>query len=183
MFVASLTLFCFKVLFFSILFQSTRRWALLYMFQASKSSCGSASTLRLQWLKLCEFLKKEIYDIVLVFFNPLKIQWYTTLSTFFVSFGDFLLKCMLIKGASKLSSIVHSLRYNITIIFIFLSTSETRGPLSITRAYKGILRPTGVSFEDLRCIGGSLYVYGKLPIYPSPRPILTLTSHLGQNVG
>ena len=30
---------------------------------------------------------------------------------------------------------------------------------------------------------GSLYVFGKLPIYPSPKPILTLTSHLGQNVG
>ena len=30
------------------------------------------------------------------------------------------------------SSIIQSLRYNITIIFIFLSMSETRGPLSIS---------------------------------------------------
>ena len=29
---------------------------------------------------------------------------------------------------------------------------------------------------------GSLYVSGKLPTYPSPKPTLTLTSHLGQNV-
>ena len=64
----------------------------------------------------------------------------------------------------------------------FFSATETRGPLSI-KAYEGILPPTGVPFEDLRCIGGSLYVYGKLPTYPSPKPILTHTSHLGQNVG
>ena len=30
---------------------------------------------------------------------------------------------------------------------------------------------------------GSLYVSGKLPTYPSPKPTLTLTSHLGQNIG
>ena len=30
---------------------------------------------------------------------------------------------------------------------------------------------------------GSLYVSGKLPTYPSPKPTLTLTSHFGQNVG
>ena len=30
---------------------------------------------------------------------------------------------------------------------------------------------------------GSLYVSGKLPTYPSPKPTLTITSHLGQNVG
>ena len=29
----------------------------------------------------------------------------------------------------------------------------------------------------------SLYVSAKLPTYPSPKPTLTLTSHLGQNVG
>ena len=28
----------------------------------------------------------------------------------------------------------------------------------------------------------SLYVSGKLPTYPSPKPKVTLTSHLGQNV-
>ena len=32
-------------------------------------------------------------------------------------------------------------------------------------------------------IEGSLYVSGKLPTYPSPNSTLTLTSHLGQNVG
>ena len=30
---------------------------------------------------------------------------------------------------------------------------------------------------------GSFYLSGKLPTYPSPKPTLTLTSHLGQNVG
>ena len=31
---------------------------------------------------------------------------------------------------------------------------------------------------------GRLYFFsGKLPTYPSPKPTLTLTSHLGQNVG
>ena len=30
---------------------------------------------------------------------------------------------------------------------------------------------------------GSFYVSGKLPTYPSPKPTLTLTSHLGQNAG
>ena len=29
----------------------------------------------------------------------------------------------------------------------------------------------------------SLYVSGRLPTYPSPKPILTHTSDLGQNVG
>ena len=32
-------------------------------------------------------------------------------------------------------------------------------------------------------IYGSSHVSGKLPTYPSPKPKLTLTSHLGQNVG
>ena len=31
--------------------------------------------------------------------------------------------------------------------------------------------------------GGSFYVSGKLPIYPSPKPTLTLSSYLEQNVG
>ena len=30
---------------------------------------------------------------------------------------------------------------------------------------------------------GLFYVSGKLPTYPSPKPILSLTSHLGQNFG
>ena len=30
---------------------------------------------------------------------------------------------------------------------------------------------------------GSLYVSGKLPTYPSPKPTLPLTCHLGKNVG
>ena len=29
---------------------------------------------------------------------------------------------------------------------------------------------------------GSFYVSGKLPTYPSPKPTLTLSSYLGQNV-
>ena len=34
-----------------------------------------------------------------------------------------------------------------------------------------------------RCQARSLYVSGKLPTYPFPKPTLTLTSHLRQNVG
>ena len=30
---------------------------------------------------------------------------------------------------------------------------------------------------------GSFYVSGKLPTYPSPKPTLILSSHLGQNIG
>ena len=30
---------------------------------------------------------------------------------------------------------------------------------------------------------GLFYVSGKLPTYPSPKPILSLTSHLRSNVG
>ena len=30
---------------------------------------------------------------------------------------------------------------------------------------------------------GSIQISGKLPTYPSPKPSLSLTSHLGQNVG
>ena len=36
-------------------------------------------------------------------------------------------------------------------------------------------------FIDTNC--GLIWVSGKLPTYPSPKPTLTLTSHLGQNVG
>ena len=32
-------------------------------------------------------------------------------------------------------------------------------------------------------MAASLYVFGKLPSYPSPKPTLTPTSHVGQNVG
>ena len=32
-------------------------------------------------------------------------------------------------------------------------------------------------------MNGSLYISGKLPTYSSPKPTLTLTSHLGKNVG
>ena len=36
--------------------------------------------------------------------------------------------------------------------------------------------------RQTQSIVGSLHVSGKLPTYPSPRPTLTLTSHLGHNV-
>ena len=32
-------------------------------------------------------------------------------------------------------------------------------------------------------MNGSLYISGKLPTYPSPKPTLTITAHLGKNVG
>ena len=38
-------------------------------------------------------------------------------------------------------------------------------------------------FSAQPCNSGSIQVSGKLPTYPSPKLILTLASHLGQNVG
>ena len=39
------------------------------------------------------------------------------------------------------------------------------------------------SFSIAYHAGRSWYISGKLATYPSPKPTLTLTSHLGQNVG
>ena len=39
----------------------------------------------------------------------------------------------------------------------------------------------GIKYFDFQMF--SLYVSGKLPTYPSPKPTSTLTSHLGKNVG
>ena len=51
-------------------------------------------------------------------------------------------------------------------------------------AYTGRLRPKEVPVLGLRYMKGYVfYVSGKLPTYLSPKPTLTLTSHLGQNVG
>jgi len=36
---------------------------------------------------------------------------------------------------------------------------------------------------DSFCPNTSLYISAKLPTYPSPKQTLTLTTHLGQNVG
>ena len=38
----------------------------------------------------------------------------------------------------------------------------------------------GSKYSEVRIGLGSLYVSGKLPNYPSPKPTLTLTSHLGK---
>jgi len=45
------------------------------------------------------------------------------------------------------------------------------------------LRVNGKITSSCQTNMGSLYLSGKLPTYPSPKPTLTLTSHLGQNVG
>ena len=42
---------------------------------------------------------------------------------------------------------------------------------------------TDSTFVYMGPVDGSLYLSGKLPTHPSPKPALTLTSHLGQNVG
>ena len=57
-----------------------------------------------------------------------------------------------------------------------------------TTSTKGNWLTMGNSFRfkfESELVGsfGSLYVSGKLPTYSSPRPTLTLTSHLGQNFG
>ena len=44
------------------------------------------------------------------------------------------------------------------------------------------LRPRFYGETLLGIPTGSLYVSGKLPTYPSAKPTLTPTSHLGQNV-
>ena len=41
----------------------------------------------------------------------------------------------------------------------------------------------GFSWRKVSQRCGFLYVSGKLPTYPSPKPKLTLTSHFGQNGG
>jgi len=43
--------------------------------------------------------------------------------------------------------------------------------------------PADVFFLFINANSRSIWVSGKLPTYPSPEPTLTLTSHLGQNVG
>ena len=45
----------------------------------------------------------------------------------------------------------------------------------------GCIRQRGVTGTPV--MAASLYVFGKLPSYPSPKPTLTPTSHVGQNVG
>ena len=40
----------------------------------------------------------------------------------------------------------------------------------------------GIPVRRAREKEGSFYVSGKLPTYPSPKPTLALTFHLGQNV-
>ena len=49
---------------------------------------------------------------------------------------------------------------------------------SLELCSKPVLNPVSVTWEN-----GSLNVSGKLPTYSSPKPTLTITSHLGQNVG
>ena len=41
----------------------------------------------------------------------------------------------------------------------------------------------GIATGEAIKIKGSFYVSVKLPTYPSPKPTLTLSSYLGQNVG
>ena len=60
-----------------------------------------------------------------------------------------------------------------------VSTTNFRGEYVKTR----YLRNELFLSSDEYCVKETLYVSGKLPIYPSPKPISTLTSHLGQNVG
>ena len=140
-----------------------------------------------------KIIELKVYHMVLVFsfFKKLTknsvmfhLMYIFFVSLSLLSLGDFLLKCMLIKEERiKLYNSLSQVQcYNHFYYLFFFSTTEIRGPLSI-KAYEGILRPTGLTFKDLRCISGSLYVYGKLPTYPSPKPILTHTSHLRQNVG
>ena len=43
--------------------------------------------------------------------------------------------------------------------------------------------PFGELYSYTSKDSGSIYVFGKLPTYPSPKSTLTLTSHLGKNVG
>ena len=46
---------------------------------------------------------------------------------------------------------------------------------------KSLLRPLCLQYYPLTF--GSVYVSAKLPTYPFPKPTLTLSSYLGQNVG
>ena len=68
----------------------------------------------------------------------------------------------------------------------FYPTSLVRGSTEghstkMSKLYFLTAKQVNASFFEF--FFGSLYLAGKLPTYPSPKARLTLTSHLGQNVG
>ena len=76
---------------------------------------------------------------------------------------------VLIHSIEKVMLLQNSRNYCLT--FFFLPTRPTTLILG------------GNAQSPFHSYFGSLYVSGKLPTYPSPKPTLTLTSHLGQNIG
>ena len=75
----------------------------------------------------------------------------------------------LITGEKSFETPLHTKKYVLTHRLLYWSIKKT-----FPKQSKPILE---FVFQ------GSLYVSGKLPTYPSPKPTLTLTSHLGQNDG
>ena len=60
--------------------------------------------------------------------------------------------------------------------------SPTNGPFAASHSHGKPESKRRTRTGQTRDVG-SIYVSGKLPTYPSPKSTLTLTSHLGQNVG
>ena len=64
-----------------------------------------------------------------------------------------------------------------------VEVSNEREMTHISYYSKGLCHQHSTVLGQFCAQVGSLYVSGKLPTYPSPKPTLPLTSHLGQNVG
>ena len=70
--------------------------------------------------------------------------------------------------------------------YLPITTNSPQRPLSSVSKVTvvemfGCIPQRGVAGTPV--MAASLYVFGKLPSYPSPKPTLTPTSHVGQNVG
>ena len=70
--------------------------------------------------------------------------------------------------------------------YLPITTNSPQRPLSSVSKVTvvemfGCIPQRGVAGTPV--MAASLYVFGKLPSYPSPKPTLTPTCHVGQNVG
>ena len=134
------------------------------------------TTIFLKFLKFkCKIsVQKEVIYHSFFFLNHILVTWPAT-------------NLLILRkwcGFGKLKSPLFCLRYDplivwtqnhITFIFIKMMSHD----LLVQMAYCLFGFSTRKVLQRCR----SLYVSGKLSIYPSPKPTLTLWSHLGKNVG
>ena len=109
-----------------------------------------------------------------LFFPFSKYCEFTTLSTIFLLW-------QWIIGSSSISD---SISFHVFFIFLVFDTGML-GKIRRLHWKEGLKLPIlkVIRLRKVAKIYGSSYVSWKLPTYPSPKPTLTLTSHLGQNVG